>query len=382
MIVIAELAMTGNAHVEFNAAFLQVCPLNESKQITFFSEKKHADAVRKKLNEGDLQLNYKTFYAPSVKGNAIIRAIAIILKEIIGVFILLQVLNYSKKNKVAHVYITSALPFTHWVLKQLFLTWCPHVKVFFVLHGELEHITHKPNVYYKLLAKALHINLPNFKYITLGEVCKNNVIAYFKLNPDYFISIHHPYIYPPSNKKMVFNNRVIILATVGVHNAGFKNAHLIFDVASTLSLQNVTFKTIGKFEPDMLPYLNERVDYSRSTDDMIPDGIFEQELAKVNYILMFYPKDAYQFMPSGVFFDAIKLEKPIIAIRNSFFEYYFSLLGNIGFLVENIEEMKELINKLDKGEIDCYKEQLNNLHQAKKMLSIEAIKAQLLKQLV
>jgi hypothetical protein len=97
---------------------------------------------------------------------------------------------------------------------------------------------------------------------------------------------------------------------------------------------------------------------------------------------MFYPKEAYQFMPSGVFFDAIKLEKPIIAIRNSFFEYYFSLLGNIGFLVDDLVEMKVLIGKLDRGEIDCYKEQLNHLHQAKEMLSIESIKAQLLKQLV
>ena len=381
MIVIAELSMTGNAHVEFNAAFLHVCPFNDSKQITFFSEKKHAHAVREKLNDSNLHVNYDPFNAPSVKGNPIRRAIAIVLKEIIGVFVLLKVLNYSKKHKVAHIFITSALPFTHWVLKQLFLKWFPNIKVYLVLHGELEHITHKPNLYYKLLAKALNFNLPNFKYITLGEVCKNNIIAYFNLNPEHFISIHHPYIYPPSNKKMVMNNSGIILATVGVHNAGFKNAHLIFDVASSLSLQNISFKTIGKFESDMLPYLNDSVDYSISSNDMIPNNIFEQELAQVNYILMFYPKDAYQFMPSGVFFDAIKLEKPIIAIRNSFFEHYFKLLGNIGFLVDDIVEMKVLIGKLDRGEIDCYEEQLNQLHHAKDTLSIANIKKQLSEQL-
>ncbi len=381
MIVIGELSMIGNAHVEFNAAFLQVCPFNDSKQITFFSEKKHAHAVRKKLNGGDLQVNYKPFYAPSVKGNAISRATAIVSKELIAVFVLLQVLNYSKKHKADHVYITSALPFTHWILKNVLLKWFKGISLFFVLHGELEHITHKPNAYYQLLLKALKINLPNFKYITLAQVCKANITSYFKLNPHHFIAIDHPYIYSLNNKKTVKPNSNLLLATVGVHNADFKNAHLIFDVASSLSLSNVKFKTIGKFEPDMLQYVNDSVDYSLSSDEMIPNDIFEQELAQVNYILMFYPHDAYQFMPSGVFFDAIKLEKPIIAIRNSFFEYYFKLLGNIGFLVDNLDEMKVLIGKLDRGEIDCYEEQLNHLHQAKETLSINNIKKQLSDQL-
>jgi hypothetical protein len=381
MIVIAELSMTGNAHVEFNAAFLHVCPFNDSKQITFFSEKKHAHAVREKLNDSNLHVNYEPFYAPNVKGNAMSRAFAIVLKEIIAVFVLLQVLNYSKKHKVAHVYITSALPFTHWVLKNVFLKWYTGFNLFFVLHGELERIKHKDNAYYKLMLKALKVNLPNFKYITLAEICKANITSYFKLNPHNFIAIDHPYIYPINNKKTVKPQWKLLLATVGVHNAGFKNSHLIFDIASSLSMSNVKFKTIGKFEPDMLAYLNDSVDYSCSSNDMIPNDIFEQELAQVSYILMFYPKDAYKFMPSGVFFDAIKLEKPIIAIRNSFFEYYFKLLGNIGFLVDNIDEMKVLIGKLDNGEIDCYEEQLNYLHQAKDTLSIANIKKQLSEQL-
>lgn len=381
MIVVSELSMTGNAHVEFNAAFLQVCPFNDNRQITFLGEKKHADAVKKKLKEVDLQVNYKPFYAPSVRGNAITRAVAILLKELIAVFVLIQVLNYSKKHRVVNVYITSALPFTHWALKRILLKWYKGINLFFVLHGELEHISHKPNMYYKLLLKALKITLPNFKYITLAAICKTNITNYFKLNPDHFIAIDHPYIYPPNNKKTVKTESNLLLATVGVHNAGFKNAHLIFDVASSLSLSNIKFKTIGKFEPDMLQYVNDRVDYSLSTDEMIPYDIFEQELAQVSYILMFYPHDAYQFMPSGVFFDAIKLEKPIIAIRNSFFEYYFKQLGNIGFLVDNLDEMKALIVKLDNGEIDCYEEQLNNLHQAKERLSITNIKQQLSEQL-
>jgi hypothetical protein len=381
MIVVGELSMTGNAHVEFNAAFLQVLPFNDSKKITFYSEKKHANAVQQKLNEVDLLINYKPFYAPSVKGNAISRAIAIVLKEVIAVYVLLQILNFSKKHKAAHVYITSALPFTHWILKTFLLKWYRGIHLFLVIHGELEHITHKPNAYYQLLLKALDINLPNFKYITLADICKTNITNYFKLNPNHFIAIDHPYIYQSNKNKNKSLEKHLLLATVGVHNAGFKNAHLIFDVASSLSLSNMKFKTIGMFEPDMMDFVNDNVDYSLSTDDMIPNDIFEQELSRVSYILMFYPHDAYQFMPSGVFFDAIKLEKPIIAIRNSFFEYYFNQLGNIGFLVDSLDEMKMLIGKLDRGEINCYEEQLNNLHQAKEKLSIANIKKQLSEQL-
>jgi hypothetical protein len=57
-------------------------------------------------------------------------------------------------------------------------------------------------------------------------------------------------------------------------------------------------------------------------------------------------------------------------------------LGNIGFLVDNLDEMKVLIGKLDRGEIACYEEQLNHLHQAKEKLSIANIKKQLSKQLI
>ncbi len=116
-----------------------------------------------------------------------------------------------------------------------------------------------------------------------------------------------------------------------------------------------------------------------SRNDFMPRTDYENAISSLHYILFFYPNSMYRYIASGAFFDAISFEKPIIAIRNSFFEYYFNRYGEIGYLCDNLEEMSYYLSNINH---ERYKLQLQNIKQAKKDLSLENISKRLRSQLI
>jgi glycosyltransferase involved in cell wall biosynthesis len=73
---------------------------------------------------------------------------------------------------------------------------------------------------------------------------------------------------------------------------------------------------------------------------------FIKEANKLDYSVFCFPDSSYQLSCSATFFDAISFVKPIIALRTSFFDFYFKKLGDIGYLCDNIDDMKFIISKL------------------------------------
>ena len=68
------------------------------------------------------------------------------------------------------------------------------------------------------------------------------------------------------------------------------------------------------------------------------------ELQKTSYLIMPYDKTKFgKTNVSGTFFDAVKYLKPIIAINNSELSHYFEKFGDIGYLCESTDEMKQII---------------------------------------
>ena len=50
---------------------------------------------------------------------------------------------------------------------------------------------------------------------------------------------------------------------------------------------------------------------------------FEKEVIQLDFVISFTDKNYYKATPSGVFFDCIKWEIPILSLNNDFIEYYF-----------------------------------------------------------
>jgi hypothetical protein len=101
---------------------------------------------------------------------------------------------------------------------------------------------------------------------------------------------------------------------------------------------------------------------------------------KINYALFFHKRDNYRLSASGVFFDAISYLKPIIALRNPFFEYYFQIMGDIGYLCDSYEEMENLILKIVENKPnERYLKQQKNILNGRKKLNFQNIAEKLKK---
>jgi len=70
---------------------------------------------------------------------------------------------------------------------------------------------------------------------------------------------------------------------------------------------------------------------------------YERELARLDYVVFLYPPGSYTLTASGALLDALSLGKPVIALRNPYFEHCFSLLGDIGYLCGSVDELRDLM---------------------------------------
>lgn len=63
----------------------------------------------------------------------------------------------------------------------------------------------------------------------------------------------------------------------------------------------------------------------------------------------FYNSDIYKFTASGPFIDVLIAGKPVLALKNNYFEYMFKKYGDFGVLLDSIDDMTILIRELIAG---------------------------------
>ena len=70
---------------------------------------------------------------------------------------------------------------------------------------------------------------------------------------------------------------------------------------------------------------------------------YEDFIKDIDYAVFLYDEDNYKLTASATLFDAFSHLKPIIALRNPYFEHYFDKMGDIGDLCDTYEAIKDLI---------------------------------------
>lgn len=144
-----------------------------------------------------------------------------------------------------------------------------------------------------------------------------------------------------------------------------------------------TFKIVGPVEPSLYSYNIRNVDFKKSNDRLSQEQYYA-EIESIDYAVSFYDSHSIMALASGSFFDCIKFAKPILAISgNSFVDYYFEVLGDIGFRFLSVIDMAEYIKSsqfLSDYHI-TYERQVNALLHAQETLSIANITKQFAKQL-
>lgn len=237
-------------------------------------------------------------------------------------------------------------------------------EIYFFLHG-LDKLEQKDKEMYKYLKFLFKFrnNKEKHKYIVLGKNIRENLVEIFPEMKEQIFYIDHPYSfekeYEYKNLNANFN-----LGTVGITSLekGLENTFYFIEKLE----EKYNFKHIGK-SIDKIPIKFER--YFPYRNDLLEKEKFEKEILKLDYILILYPKDSYKLTASGVYFDCIKYNKPLLGLRNEYFEYMFKKYGEIGKLFDSLEEIIVYISQ-DKQILDLdYNIFHENMKNIKKVLN-------------
>lgn len=259
-------------------------------------------------------------------------------------------------------------------------------------HGEMEGLIYS-NRGNGLVSKFLNWTLKKFfknENVTLskniyfsvfGNKIKDNLESLIDKNKySNFISVDHPYLFDKVSLCSL-KNKKILFGSVGLLNKE-KGANLFLELIDQLPskiLKSVDFTIIGKIiDIPIVDLVNRNIKFLTQENNLITRDIFDKKIEELDYILFFYDHKNYKITASGAIMDALNKEKPIIALKNDYFEYLFDTYGEFGYLYNSIDDMVIGINKLVNGELNVQ----FNFNEIKNNFRPESIALQLKKELV
>lgn len=358
MILISEIAHPGEVHIEVNRSLIEIIShINPADQIVYRAETEQVKAVSTFIQPSRQIkfISFEKYYDPKSFNWS-----ARVLGEIKQIYRSLKV----GKELNTQTYVWTCLFSTGQFFLNFYLLFFNkrNVKHLIVLHGELEFLKptnrKRSEMFLGVILKlAIIISLKSTKYIVLGDRIRDHLKMYL---PDRIIKrivpILHPYKYNLNDQFVEFHNNLkpIVFGAIGTQMLK-KNSHSIFYLANSLEEEiandNISFVTIGKVLPEISPFVNKSVNqiYPNS---FVPQVLFENETKKLNFVLFFYDNHSYQLCASGAVFEVIKMGLPIISIYNDYFDWLFQKYGQMGFLCNNIDEIKDVIRNIVEGRLD------------------------------
>ena len=119
---------------------------------------------------------------------------------------------------------------------------------------------------------------------------------------------------------------------------------------------------------------SQYVDPKHVSNSMVSDYERNKLLVQIDYALFTYKLNSYKYTASGALIDAINFEKPIIALSNDYVKSYFDIYGNIGYLCNSYEELKNKIITITKNfPKEEYEIQVKNIQNIKKRENLKNI---------
>lgn len=381
-ITIIDAVSYRSYHEIFNTILLIEC-LYISDKITYYSGKDAQKALKYIMGDRSLEkISFKKVpvIAQDSKWHAVLHYI---LAMFVSCFLLFKI----KKDSV--VVYNNVNPFSLPIIN--FLNKFLKRKIVMFCHGELEWCfgeDRKPGILEKACASSLNNFFANNNtklsngiiFFVLGDNIKNNLKKHIVDNIYYKLySIDHPdlEIKKTLTKISKNNNSPLSIGLVGTIRSTKGGTSDFISLAKKLS-QEILNKKLNLSVVGNVRICREEL---KSVGVNIPEGFllreeYNNKIAELDYILFVYGKDSYKFIASGALFEALSAEKPIIALKNDYFEYIFKKYGEFGILLDSIDEMAELIRKLTAGEklpsfdFKAIKEKLTPKNQALTLKSI------------
>lgn len=260
------------------------------------------------------------------------------------------------------------------------------VPVIATLHGGIDYFYNPQNYMERINAwyhkRMFKLDAPNFKYLLLNKIAKSMLVKDGYLKANEVMEIEHPY---PNlgeiNTFISLTKTPLVIAHLGSMEAQRKNSHYLYELAaksaSDIKEGMLKFKIVGLKNASVKAWENEWVEEVVGKEtSYLERSVYEQEVKSIHYSAFFFPTNEYICRASGAVVDTLVFEKPVFTLYHPYFEYLFKVAGNVGYMVNTLDEMKDIIAKIilnpEQYEAE-YQLQCNNLKKFKDQLTIESV---------
>ncbi|MBS5861587.1 hypothetical protein KID03_09190 [bacterium] len=387
--LVIEFMKDNFEHLDCNAGILaQILSHAEQEPIHIFCGDSHFKNLKQKLDNYQINTS-KLVHHKIIPIGKIIRDYSHFTHQL---KIIKNIVDFSIKNNESNILFLYTTPFSLYFLK-VFCTIYKSINIKTIIHSELEKIDlkeylsntpkNKFQVFFYVLLFGIRnpLKLPtpkNLKYVVYGKSIKNNLIKILPEIENSVIDIPLPTLYNYN----IAPKSIAVPLKFGVIGqcSKAKNSSTISKLLKELTemkVENFQIVFTGYITDELLfKYLqnSQYVDPKHVSNSMVSDYERNKLLAQIDYALFTYKLNSYKYTASGALIDAINFEKPIIALSNDYVKSYFDIYGNIGYLCNSYEELKNKIITITKSfPKEEYEIQVKNIQNIKKMENLKNI---------
>lgn len=154
-----------------------------------------------------------------------------------------------------------------------------------------------------------------------------------------------------------------------------KGIDAFYRLARAVHAENVssTFTVIGLLQDPPMVRVGQDIVEVPSPDRFLEDHEREPRIASLHYAVFPYQPEEYELLPSAAFLDALAALKPVIALRNPYFDIQFKRMGDIGYLCDSEAQLIETARSLSaRPDRERYRLQQQNLLAGRVFFTAEA----------
>lgn len=324
-----------------------------NETIHLFLEQSHYDEILKIYDTHNIKLHNILFHPLQINLNVGYRLYHYILQDFITI---LTINKFIKNNETTIFSLYTSNVQLYFI--QIMAIMNPNINFYTMIHSDLELIDlskYKTNLklllYYLFMSIyiPLHIcKIKNLKYYVLGESVKTNMLKLLPKLADNVLSFDNNYIFQEKFDFTPFKDNKIKFGIFGmVHpNANGTTLTQLFKKISNLKNKNFEFHFIGHLRSQELIDEFSKYDFVKiyaKNNEFLSDKMLTELGKNVDYGIYGHLADSYKLTASGAFWDSFSFFKPVIAIRNDYFGYYFDKYGDIGYCCNDFEELLEKV---------------------------------------
>ena len=364
MIVICEPMCWGFEHAPVNAALIAtVADAFQEEELLFLAEAEHIRYVKNILDAHSVVVRYRETTIPP-------RNLLTYYQRFAPDFRLYRSVFHVTHSNNANTVIFCSIMSPGLIAIKALLRRYRDIVCLAIPHHILQEVTTVPSLRPYRLFFWLRVwlslgNTHRLRFVVLGPHIEERLKQYVPRVSNYVSSIDHPYFFSDNVGAEPFTADAIRFGSCGIGTFD-KGTDIFFGLAeelqSTKTMYTPTFTLIGHIVDKRLKDVPHTSVNIPSPDIPLDAEAYEKYSRNIDYALFSYEPNAYELRASGAILDAFSFLKPIIALKSPLSEYYFKKMGDIGYLCEDYNAMRDaVIDILERRPTDRYRQQQENI---------------------